>query len=166
MATYIRVWLQGTYDRMDAMLGADIHPVDILLLWAAAENDTPKVAELLRAGADVSAKVRMRASSDLCSCFDNRFRASVAGLMFIVCVCLCTCCPMLMSNAVCRTLMVKSRWSWPPRRRSRVYCVTRSQQRPSYSELGCQALWRRSCNCRDTVPLSCPSEQRQHTRPG
>ena len=50
--------VQGTYDRMDAMLGADIHPVDILLLWAAAENDTPKVAELLRAGADVSVKVR------------------------------------------------------------------------------------------------------------
>ena len=42
------------------MLGADIHPVDILLLWAASENDTPKVAELLRAGADVSAKVRGR----------------------------------------------------------------------------------------------------------
>ncbi len=42
------------------MLGADIHPVDILLLWAASENDTPKVAELLRAGADVSAKVHER----------------------------------------------------------------------------------------------------------
>ena len=56
------VWtlVQGTYDRMDAMLGADIHPVDILLLWAAAENDTPKVAELLRAGADASAKVRIQ----------------------------------------------------------------------------------------------------------
>ena len=39
------------------MLSADIHPVDILLLWAASENDTPKVAELLRAGADASAKV-------------------------------------------------------------------------------------------------------------
>ena len=51
---------QGTYDRMEAMLGADIHPVDILLLWAASENDTPKVAELLRAGADVSAKVHER----------------------------------------------------------------------------------------------------------
>lgn len=38
---------------------AGLHPADILLLWAAKENDTPKTAELLRAGADASVKVRV-----------------------------------------------------------------------------------------------------------
>ena len=36
---------------------AGIHPADILLQWAAQEGDTPKAAELLRAGADPTAKV-------------------------------------------------------------------------------------------------------------
>ena len=36
---------------------AGIHPADLLLQWAASEGDTPKAAELLRAGADPSAKV-------------------------------------------------------------------------------------------------------------
>ena len=44
---------------MNAQMAADIHPIDILLLWAASENDTPKVAELLRSGADTTAKARM-----------------------------------------------------------------------------------------------------------
>lgn len=47
---------EGTYDRMYALIASGLHPADILLLWAAGENDTPKVAELLRAGADVAAK--------------------------------------------------------------------------------------------------------------
>lgn len=50
--------VQGTYDRMYEQMASGVHPIDILLLWAAAENDTPKVAELLRAGADNTAKVR------------------------------------------------------------------------------------------------------------
>ena len=33
-------------------------PCDLLLLMASAENDAPKVAELLRAGADTGVKVR------------------------------------------------------------------------------------------------------------
>ena len=32
-------------------------PVDLLLLMAAKENDAPKVAELIRAGADLDIKV-------------------------------------------------------------------------------------------------------------
>ena len=51
--------MQGTYDRLNEVLASDIHPVDILLLWATTENDTPKVAELLRSGADVAAKVEI-----------------------------------------------------------------------------------------------------------
>ena len=35
-------------------------PCDLLLLMASAENDAPKVAELLRAGADTGVKVRGR----------------------------------------------------------------------------------------------------------
>lgn len=38
-------------------LAAGVAPADLLLLMAASENDAPKVAELLRAGADTSAKV-------------------------------------------------------------------------------------------------------------
>ena len=32
-------------------------PVDLLLLMAASENDAPRVAELIRAGADINIKV-------------------------------------------------------------------------------------------------------------
>lgn len=46
--------VEGTYDRMEAMLSSGLHPVDVLLLMAASENDLPKVEELLKAGADVS----------------------------------------------------------------------------------------------------------------
>lgn len=46
----------GSYDRMESYLNAGLHPVDILLLWASAEGDDPKVEELLKAGADSSVK--------------------------------------------------------------------------------------------------------------
>lgn len=36
---------------------AKTDPVDLLLLMAASENDAPKVAEVLRAGAKLEAKV-------------------------------------------------------------------------------------------------------------
>ena len=39
-------------------LAEGLAPVDLLLLMAAKENDAPKVAELIRAGADLSTKVR------------------------------------------------------------------------------------------------------------
>lgn len=45
--------VEGTYDRMEEMLKSGLHPVDVLLLMACSENDTPKVEELLRAGANV-----------------------------------------------------------------------------------------------------------------
>lgn len=47
---------QGSYDALEKVLASDIHPADLLLQWAAAEGDTPKAAELLRAGADPNAK--------------------------------------------------------------------------------------------------------------
>ncbi len=37
-------------------------PVDLLLLMAAKENDAPKVAELIRAGADINTKVKLDCS--------------------------------------------------------------------------------------------------------
>ncbi|RCW19239.1 LOW QUALITY PROTEIN: hypothetical protein GLYMA_09G102000v4 [Glycine max] len=43
--------VEGTYDKMEALLSQNIHPVDILLLLAASEGDKPKIEELLRAGA-------------------------------------------------------------------------------------------------------------------
>ncbi|XP_057433390.1 protein LHCP TRANSLOCATION DEFECT [Lotus japonicus] len=43
--------VEGTYDKMEALLSQKIHPVDILLLLAASEGDMPKIEELLRAGA-------------------------------------------------------------------------------------------------------------------
>ncbi|XP_065862336.1 protein LHCP TRANSLOCATION DEFECT-like [Euphorbia lathyris] len=48
--------VEGTYDKMEALLNEDIHPVDILLLLAASEGDKPKIEELLRAGASYSVK--------------------------------------------------------------------------------------------------------------
>lgn len=35
--------VEGKYDRMDALLASGLHPIDILLLLACSENDTPKV---------------------------------------------------------------------------------------------------------------------------
>ncbi|XP_061355341.1 protein LHCP TRANSLOCATION DEFECT [Gastrolobium bilobum] len=43
--------VEGTYDKMEALLNQNIHPVDILLLLATSESDKPKIEELLRAGA-------------------------------------------------------------------------------------------------------------------
>lgn len=48
--------VEGTYDKMEALLQQKIHPVDILLLMAASEGDKPKIEELLRAGADFTVK--------------------------------------------------------------------------------------------------------------
>lgn len=48
--------VEGTYDKMEALLSQNIHPVDILLLMAASEGDRPKIEELLRAGADYTVK--------------------------------------------------------------------------------------------------------------
>lgn len=47
---------EGTYDRMEAMLNSGLHPIDVILLLACSENDTPKVQEILRAGADPTVK--------------------------------------------------------------------------------------------------------------
>lgn len=48
--------VEGSYDKMEALLEQKIHPVDILLLMAASEGDKPKIEELLRAGADYTVK--------------------------------------------------------------------------------------------------------------
>lgn len=48
--------VEGTYDKMEALLSQDIHPVDILLMLAASEGDKPKLEELLRAGASYDVK--------------------------------------------------------------------------------------------------------------
>ena len=41
-----------------SVLSEGLAPVDLLLLMAATENDAPRVAELLRAGADINIRVR------------------------------------------------------------------------------------------------------------
>ncbi|XP_027342664.1 protein LHCP TRANSLOCATION DEFECT [Abrus precatorius] len=48
--------VEGSYDKMEALLSQNIHPVDILLLLAASEGDKPKIEELLRAGAKYDVK--------------------------------------------------------------------------------------------------------------
>ncbi|KAB5521659.1 hypothetical protein DKX38_025978 [Salix brachista] len=48
--------VEGTYDKMEALLSQNIHPVDILLMLAASEGDKPKIEELLRAGANYDIK--------------------------------------------------------------------------------------------------------------
>ncbi|XP_058721770.1 protein LHCP TRANSLOCATION DEFECT-like [Vicia villosa] len=48
--------VEGTYDKMEALLGQKIHPVDILLLLASTEGDLPKIEELLKAGAKYDVK--------------------------------------------------------------------------------------------------------------
>ncbi|CAL5392935.1 unnamed protein product [Camellia sinensis] len=48
--------VEGTYDKMEALLSQNIHPVDILLMMAASEGDKPKIEELLRAGASYTVK--------------------------------------------------------------------------------------------------------------
>ncbi|KAK7266023.1 hypothetical protein RIF29_18662 [Crotalaria pallida] len=48
--------VEASYDKMEALLDKNIHPVDILLLLAASEGDKPKIEELLRAGAKYNVK--------------------------------------------------------------------------------------------------------------
>ena len=48
--------VDGDYARLDRMKSAGLAAVDLLLLMAAGENDAPKVAEMLRAGADIGVK--------------------------------------------------------------------------------------------------------------
>ncbi|XP_068669328.1 protein LHCP TRANSLOCATION DEFECT [Aristolochia californica] len=48
--------VEGTYDKMEALLSQNIHPVDILLMLAASEGDKPKIEELIRAGANYDVK--------------------------------------------------------------------------------------------------------------
>lgn len=48
--------VEGTYDRMELLMSSGLDPVDVILLLAAAENDDPKVEELLTAGADTRVK--------------------------------------------------------------------------------------------------------------
>lgn len=48
--------VEGSYDKMEALLNENIHPVDILLLMAASEGDKPKIEELLKAGANYDVK--------------------------------------------------------------------------------------------------------------
>lgn len=48
--------VEGTYDKMEALLNQNIHPVDILLMMAASEGDKPKLEELLKAGAKYDVK--------------------------------------------------------------------------------------------------------------
>ena len=47
---------EGSYDRMQKFFEAGIHPCDIILLMACEEGDTPKIEELIKAGADTSVK--------------------------------------------------------------------------------------------------------------
>ena len=48
--------VEGTYDKMEALLRQKIHPDDILLIMASSEGDLPKIEELLRAGAKFDVK--------------------------------------------------------------------------------------------------------------
>lgn len=48
--------VEGSYDKMEALLSQNIHPVDILLLMASSEGDKPKIEELLGAGAKYDVK--------------------------------------------------------------------------------------------------------------
>lgn len=46
--------VEGTYDRMNTLIESGKHPIDIILLFASAEGDTPKIEEILKAGADAN----------------------------------------------------------------------------------------------------------------
>lgn len=48
--------VEGTYDRMNALIESGLHPVDIILLFASAEGDVPKIEEILAAGANKDVK--------------------------------------------------------------------------------------------------------------
>ncbi|KAF0905339.1 hypothetical protein E2562_003935 [Oryza meyeriana var. granulata] len=75
--------VEGTYDKMEALLNQDIHPVDILLMLAASEGDKPKLEELLRAGAkydvkDVDGRTALDRASDEIRDFILGFAATLA----------------------------------------------------------------------------------------
>ena len=48
--------VEGTYDRIEAMMKSKMHPCDIILCFALEEGDEPKIEELLKAGADMKIK--------------------------------------------------------------------------------------------------------------
>ncbi|KAH9624179.1 hypothetical protein KSS87_000545 [Heliosperma pusillum] len=75
--------VEGTYDKMEALLNENIHPVDILLLLAASESDKPKIEELLRAGAnydvkDADGRTALDRANDEIKDFILNFRAQKA----------------------------------------------------------------------------------------
>ena len=61
----------GNYDRLEEYKSTGLECVDLLLLMASSEDDTPKVEELLEAGADVNATNEKvyggKKAIDLCS---------------------------------------------------------------------------------------------------
>ncbi|KAL9236330.1 hypothetical protein vseg_011014 [Gypsophila vaccaria] len=75
--------VEGTYDKMEALLNQNIHPVDILLLMATSEGDKPKIEELLRAGAnydvkDAEGRTALDRATDEVKDFILNFRAQKA----------------------------------------------------------------------------------------
>ncbi|XP_021755820.1 protein LHCP TRANSLOCATION DEFECT-like [Chenopodium quinoa] len=75
--------VEGTYDKMEALLNQNIHPVDILLLMAASEGDQPKIEELLKAGAkydvkDADGRTALDRASDEIREFILNFKAQKA----------------------------------------------------------------------------------------
>ncbi|KAK8579130.1 hypothetical protein V6N13_142352 [Hibiscus sabdariffa] len=68
--------VEGTYDKMEALLNQNIHPVDILLMLATSEGDKPKIEELLRAGATYDVKDadgRTAIDRDVAACVDMMY---------------------------------------------------------------------------------------------
>nr|GEY32216.1 hypothetical protein [Tanacetum cinerariifolium] len=48
--------VDGTYDKMTALLSQNIHLIDIILMLASFEGDKPKLDKLLRVGAKYDVK--------------------------------------------------------------------------------------------------------------
>lgn len=70
--------MEGSYDKMEALLSQNIHPVDILLMMAASEGDKPKIEELLKAGAKYDVKdVDGRTAIDRAA--DDEIRGLILG---------------------------------------------------------------------------------------
>ena len=44
--------IEGSYDRMHALMATGIHPADAILHFASQEGDMPKCTELMEAGAN------------------------------------------------------------------------------------------------------------------
>lgn len=51
-----RLAVEQTYDSFNEYKNSGLHPIDVILFWAAEEGDVPKVEEVLAAGADPSIK--------------------------------------------------------------------------------------------------------------